>query len=294
MKKKYPDNIESWLALLTNMEIPILKVTHGKIVELQQDINNIDLRDLSVLIRHDPLLSIKLLKHQETKRSQHQVTDVTTIEKVLLMIGITGFFRSFGGSPHLEDSLGHNQAAIDACHQTCARAYFASQLADSMGKYRRDIDPNEIVTAALLHETAEIILWQIAPELMNEIKEALKSNSNIRSKDIQRRVLGCSINELQQRISSQWNLPRILSHLANEDFTEEPRVMLVQLATSIARHTELTWNSNLIQEDLKKCADFLKIEVDEAHNLVTSTALFAAKQWQWYGTQPAAARIIES
>lgn len=294
MKKKYPDNIESWLALLTNMEIPILKVTHEKIIELQQDINSIDLRDLSVLIRHDPLLSIKLLKHQENKRSQQQVTDVTTIEKVLLMIGLTGFFRAFGGSPHLEDALGHNLAAIDACHQTCARAYFASQLADSMSKYRRDIDPNEIVTAALLHETAEIILWQIAPELMNEINEALKSNSNIRSKEIQHKILGCSINELQQRLCSQWNLPRILSHLANENFSEEPRVMLVQLATSIARHTELTWNSNFIKEDLKNCADLLKIDINEAHNLITSTAIFAAKQWRWYGAQPAVARILES
>jgi len=292
MIKKYPNNIESWLALLSNLEVPILKYTHEQIIKHQQNISDIDLRDLSILIRHDPLLSLKLLKHQETKRSHSQTTDVTTIEKVLLMIGIKGFFSSFGGTRHIEDAMNRNDAAIDNCHKTCYRAYFASQIADSMGKYRRDLDPNEIVTAALLHETAEILLWQIAPELMSNIKEKLKENRNLRSKEIQNEILGCSIHELQQRLCSLWSLPKILTHLANEDYDDEPRVRLVKLATSIARHTEWSVYSDLYFEDLAKTAEFLKIDTEDVHRLVVSASLYVAKQWHWYGVQPTAARLI--
>jgi HD-like signal output (HDOD) protein len=292
MIKKYPNNIESWLSLLSNLEIPILKHTHDQIIKHQQNIDNIDLRDLSILIRHDPLLSLKLLKHQEKKRSFNQTTDITTIEKVLLMIGIKGFFNSFGGTQHIEDTIGQNSAAIEDCHKTCYRAYFASQLADSMGKYRRDLDPNEIVTAALLHETAEILLWQIVPELMINMKEKLSNNRELRSKDIQNETLGCNFNELQQRLCSLWNLPKILTHLANEDCADEPRVKLVKLATSIARHTEWSIYTDFYLKDLSNTADFLKIDEDEAHRLVVSTAIYTAKHWDWFGVQPTAARLI--
>lgn len=293
MTKKYPDSLEAWVSLIANLEIPILTATHSYILEQQKNIDTLDLRDIAILIRHDPLLSLRLLKHQENKRSQQQTADITTIEKILLMIGIAGFFRAFGNTPHLEDTLIKNAAALEACHQTCARAFFAAQLADAMGKYRRDIDPNEVVTAALLHETAEILLWQTAPELMLQIKEALKTDPTLRSKDIQKQLLGCTLNELQQQLSAQWHLPKILSHLADDAFLKEPRVKIVQLATSIARHTEWRWYSEYNMIDLEECAEFLKIDCDEAHQLIINTALFSAKQWRWYGVQPSAARLLE-
>ncbi|WP_051534847.1 HDOD domain-containing protein [Deefgea rivuli] len=293
MLKKYPNHLDAWVSLLSSVEIPILATTHEKITEQQKNIGNLDLRDIAILIRHDPLLSLKLLKHQENKRSLQQTADVTTIEKILLMIGITGFFRTFGGSPHLENMLQKNEVALHACHQTCARAFFASQLAEAMGKYRRDIDPNEIVTAALLHETAEILLWQAAPELMLEIKSAMRSDSTLRSKDIQKQILGCTVNELQQQLSKLWHLPKILVHLADEDFSDEPRVKIVQLATGIARHSEWAWNTEYNQQDLIKCADFLKISLEEAHQIIVTTAVYTAKHWRWYGVQPSIARLVE-
>jgi HD-like signal output (HDOD) protein len=293
MTKKYPNNLEAWVSLISSIEIPILKATHTYIVEQQKNINNLDLRDIAMLIRHDPLLSLRLLKLQEDQRSQLQTTDITTIEKVLLMIGIAGFFREFGNTHHLEDTLITNTTALEACHQTCARAFFASQLADAMSKYRRDIDPNEIITAALLHETAEILMWQTAPELMLEIRDALRIDPTLRSKDIQKQLLGCTLNELQQQLSDQWHLPKILSHLADDAFLKEPRVKIVQLATSIARHTEWTWHSDYNMIDLENCADFLKINCDEAHQLIVNAALLSAKQWRWYGVQPSAAKLVE-
>lgn len=292
MPNNYPRHIDSWIDLLSRLEIPILKQTNVQINKLQQNIDSIDLRDLSILIRHDPLLSLKLLKHQETKRRLTQTTDVTTIEKVLLMIGIRGFFNAFGGTHHIEDILLNKPLAIDGCHQSCYRAFFASQVADQMSKHRRDLDPNEIITAALLHETAEILLWQLAPELLSQIKDKLKKNRELRSRDVQNEILGCTLNDLQQRLCTLWNLPKILIHLASEQFENEPRVQLVKLATSIARHTEWDLKSEYYQTDIKTAAEFLEITPDEAHKLVVNAALSTAKDWEWYEVQPTAARLI--
>ena len=293
MQKKYPNNLDAWVNLICSTEIPILRSTHTKISEQQKKIDKLNLRDISILIRHDPLLCIKLFNHQETKRRLQQITDVTTIEKTLLMIGITGFFRAFGESTLLENKLAQNNEAIEACHQTCSRAFFASQLAEAMGKYRRDIDPNEVAMAALLHETAEILLWQVAPELMSEIEINMWSDSALKSKHIQKQILGCTINELQQQLSMQWRLPEILTHLVDENFFEEPRVRIVQLATAIARHSEWSWNKENNIKDLAECAYFLKISAEEAHQIIIKTSIQTAKHWIWYEVQPAAARLVE-
>ncbi|QZA81006.1 HDOD domain-containing protein [Deefgea piscis] len=293
MMQNNPKNLASWINIISHVEIPILASTKEHITKLRSNMDCIDLRDLAYVIGHDPLLSLKMLKYQVHRRSQQQVTDITNIEKVLLMIGIKEFFEIIRDCQILEEELSQNTDTLQTCLKTCARAYYAAQLAETMSKSRRDIDPKEIITAALLHETAEILLWLAAPELMLKIRDSLKNNPEIRSKSIQKEILGCTVNELQQELIIHWHLPKILLHLVDESYVNDPRVLLVLVSTSIARHTEWSWNQELNYMDIEKCAQILHISNDEAHTIIVNTALRTAKEWNWYQVETAAARIIE-
>ncbi len=288
-----PRSVSSWINTLSQIDIPILASTREHITKLRSNMECIDLRDLAFIIRHDPLLSLKMLKHQALRRSHQQTTDITSIEKVLLMIGVKEFFEIIRDCTILEEELSKNADILQTCLKTCARAYYAAQLAETMSKFRRDIDPKEIITAALLHETAEILLWLAAPGLMLKIRDTLKNNPEIRSKTTQKEVLGCTVNELQQELITHWHLPKIMLHLINESDTNDPRVILVLTSTSIARHTEWSWNQELNHIDTEKLARILHISNDEAHAIIVNTALKIAKEWRWYQIETAAARIIE-
>ncbi|WP_288841756.1 HDOD domain-containing protein [uncultured Deefgea sp.] len=293
MMQNNPKSATSWINTISQIDIPILASTREHITKLRSNMECIDLRDLAFVIGHDPLLSLKMLKHQAVRRSPQQTTDITNIEKVLLMIGVKEFFEIIRDCTILEEELSKNTDTLQICLKTCARAYYAAQLAETMSKFRRDIDPKEIITAALLHETAEVLLWLAAPELMLEIRDTLKNNPEIRSKTTQKKVLGCTVNELQQELITHWHLPKILLHLIDESYINDPRVILVLTSTSIARHTEWSWNQELNYIDIEKSAKLLQISNDEAHTVIVNTALKTAKEWRWYQIETAAARIIE-
>ncbi|WP_410499735.1 HDOD domain-containing protein [Chitinibacter sp. S2-10] len=284
--------LQQWIDYLSAQPLPILAHTHEAMRDYRSRIDDIGLHEIGQLIRHDPLLTLNVLRYLETNRKSSQLTDVTTIERVLLMIGVSGFFRLFGALPNLEEQ--GQKVMIDGAHRTCSRAFLAGRIAEMLSEYRRDIDPNEVMTAALLHDTAEILLWLSIPLQMLDMQLKLQSDPTLRSKDVQRQLLGCKINQIQQGLVIKWALPRTLLHLMDDGFAEEPRVYIVNLAVGMARHLESGWDSPYFLDDLKNCAAMFNREFDEMYARIRHVALDAARHWYWYGVEPAAARLINA
>jgi HD-like signal output (HDOD) protein len=293
LKKPLPD-LDSWVEHFSRLEIPVLQHTLVEIRAMRDRFDDIGIRDITRLVKHDPLLSMRLMHYLEARRRSAQVTDVTTLDRVLLMIGMSGFFRVFGSSPVLEEVLASCEPASLRCRRACARAYFAAQIAETIANRHYDISPDEVIGAALLHDCAEILLWVAAPELAYEVLKMLRANPGMRSKAAQKAVLGITLHDLQLALVKAWHLPKLLQQLLDESLIDDPRVRIVQVATSLARHLDNGWHDAGLPDDYQDMADLTGLTPEDAALQVRTIALKVAREWQWFETTPVAARLVES
>ncbi|NHQ88314.1 HDOD domain-containing protein [Iodobacter sp. HSC-16F04] len=284
-------SLNDWLIKLSNIEIPAMQYTLDQMSHLHSKSDDISIRDLSLLIRHDPLLTLKLIRYQQRQRRAVQMKDVNTIEHVLLMIGMGGFFREFGSTQAVETQLQQQPDALVGIRKIISRSYLAARIAESLSSQRHDVDPIEVTTASLLHDLAEILLWLSAPALAQKITHYLLKNPGSRSHEAQKLILGFTINELQTELALHWHLPSLLTHLMDERHTDEPRVRTVSIATSAARHLANHWQDPALPDDYQNIADLLSIEPEHAYALVRNVCIKAGHEWEWFSVLPVATQI---
>ena len=287
-------NLQSWTIHFSQQEVPILGYTKKCIGELYEKFDSTNIKDIAQLVRHDPLLSLRIIRHLESHRHSSQVTDVTTIGKVLLMIGLGGFFRSFSHAVTLEEKLSQYPSALQGCLAVCSRAHLAAKIAEGIAIKRSDLDPDEVTTAALLHNTAEILLWMEAPQLATEIKEKLTQTPGLRSRDAQQSTLGISLHDLHLTLIHAWHLPKLMHHLLDDHFADEPRVKTVTTAIALARHLGNGWSDPALHDDYKNVAQLLNIDIESSYRYVQQLCLKAAHEWEWFGIKPVACDLIHT
>lgn len=287
-------NIQSWINHFSRQEIPILRASQEQIRQLHDKLDEVDIRDITQLIRHDPLLSLRLVRYLESHRHSRQITDVTTLDRVLLMIGLEGFFRSFGHSLILESQLAAYPDALAGCRHVCSRAYLAARIAEVIAMRRHDLDPKEITTAVLLHNTAEIMLWVEAPVLATRVAKLLHDTPGMRSRDAQRQVLGITLHELHLGLLQAWRMPQLMQHLLDERFAQEPRVQTALVATSTARHLSNSWDDPGLPDDFLNIGHLTGIAPDAACLLIQNLSIEVAREWRWYGVMPAACTLVQT
>jgi len=287
-------NLPSWIDHFSRQDIPVLAYSLERMREMKDKLDDIDIRDIATLIRHDPLLSLRLVRYLESRRHNSQITDVTTLDRILLMIGTSGFFHAFSHSQPLEVQLADYPEAVEGCKRVCSRAYLSARIAEAIATKRHDLDPAELTTAVLLHNTAEILLWVEAPTLANEIASLLKRNPGMRSRDAQKQVLGITLHELHLGLLQAWRLPKLMQHLLDERFANEPRVRSVSIATSLARHLVNSWFDPGLPDDFLNMANLIGTTPEAAYHLIQKIALAVAGEWEWYGIPPVAAMLAQA
>jgi len=282
-------SLEAWVAHLADCGLPILHHTVTQLQALQGRVDEISLHDIAQPINQDALLTLQVIRHLQHHRQSSQTTDVNTVERVLLMIGARGFLRHFGHLPTLETQLAPHPSALAGVRRMLARAAFATRIAERIAARRHDVDPAEVVTATLLHDTAEILLWLQAPLLAAQIEQLLARQPGLRSRDAQRQVLGHTLFEIQIELVRRWRLPSLLAHLMDERQLTEPRVRLVMASTALSRHLAHGWYDPALPDDYQAVADLTQLNAESAYALVREAALLAATAWHGYQTLPALA-----
>lgn len=279
-------SLESWVNHLADCELPILHHTQRQLQALQGRVDDISLHDIAGPINRDALLSLQVIRHLQRNRQHSQITDVNTVERVLLMIGARGFLRQFGNALTVEAQLAQHADALNGVQRMLSRAALAARIAEHIAAKRHDIDPAEVITATLLHDTAEILLWLQAPQLAMSIERLMQQNTRLRSRDAQRSVLGYTLFEIQLGLVRRWRLPTLLAHLMDERQLTEPRVRLVMISTALSRHLSRGWYDPALPDDYHAVADLTQLSMDSAYALVRDAALQTAPHWHGYDALP--------
>ncbi len=287
MTSELPRSETEWVRAWGGAAIPVLRRTVEELERLREDEDRVVARDISRVVMHDPMFALRLLRLLQDRRREGRGAEITTIEHALMMLGVSPFFAQFADLPTVEDSLRDDAKALEGLRWVIQRSHFAARYAADWAGMRDDIESDEVMVAALMHDLAEVLLWCFAPAAALRIQSLLQADPALRSGAAQRSVLGCTLIELQLALVSEWKLPELLQSLMNDMHADHPRATNVMLAINLARHSAKGWDNPALPDDYAAIGRFLNLpeeEVIERIRRVTQQA--AAGDRSWYGTDP--------
>jgi HD-like signal output (HDOD) protein len=259
LDKRPPRDLAAWLSQITSEEIPVLRQTVRRLDEARQNIDRVGGRQITDIVLQDPLLAVRVLAYIQSVGSRRLRGDITNIAGAVMMLGVEPFFRAFDRPQTLEGRLGPQPAALLGVLQVVLRTQRAARYAHEWAFARHDMNVEEVALAALLHDTAEILVWCTAPELALEMRQRQHADRSLRSGVVQQAVLGFPLAELQLALCHAWHLPELLVTMMDDGNAQLPRVRNVKLAVDLARHTADGWTDPAITDDLSAVQGLLHI-----------------------------------
>lgn len=275
-------DLASWVRQLGEAELPVLAQTTLELERLREAEDRVMARDIARVLQHDPMFTLRVLGYLQAHRSRRRTSDITTVDHALMMLGVSPFFAQFKDLPTLQDRLATHPDALLGLLQVMRRAHHAALQARDWAQLRHDVDGEEIMVAAMLHDLAEMLLWCHAPQAALQIRQRLTDEPGMRSATAQREVLGFTLAQLQHELCALWQLPVLLQLLMDDTQSNHPRVRNVVLAVNLARHAAHDWNDPALPDDFQAVATLLDMPLPDATERVRQIAAQAARADAWY------------
>lgn len=265
-----PRKLSEWVDFLTAAEIPVLKQTARNISKLQQDAQHMNARSFAQIVKNDPLMTVKMLRYLQSHKQLAQKHDVIEIEQIALMIGLEKTLEKVAPEPLVEEILSQsgNMAALVHLLKTTHRANMAAGYAFDWAVRLHDLHYEEIRTATLLHDIAEMLMWCFSPKEMLQIKTSQTNDKTLRSVIAQQNILGFTLNQLQVELARKWRLPELLIALTDDKNKTQQRVRNVILAVNLARHSANGWDDAALPDDYEDIAKLLHLQASEVMIIV--------------------------
>lgn len=268
-EKPHNEKLNRWVDQLSNVEIPVLRQTARKLSKLSEDIENQTPRSIAQVIKADPFMVVKLMRYLQLHKHRIQDHEIVEVEQALLMLGLEGALKKVPPEPLIEDVLiREHRAALVYLLKVTQRSITASNYAFDWAVRLHDLHFEEVRIAALLHDIAEMLMWCFAPKEMLLIKSMQTKDKTLRSHQVQQKVLGFALHELQLALAVRWKLPELLVCLINHDECEQQRVRNVFLAVDLARHCANGWNDAALPDDYAAIAKLLHLKPEEVMQIV--------------------------
>lgn len=256
------DSIEAYVDFFSSQELPVLRHTGRELDELRPDEDSVGGRRVAAVILGDPLMAMRVITFLEGRRRKSQNHDITTIDRAIMMMGVSPFFRAFSHLPTIEDHLRLHPRALLGLLKVINRARRAAHLARDWAIVRHDLDVEEITLGALLREATEILCWSFAPKLSLDVQAMQRADHRLRTVSAQRAVFGYSAHEIQRELIQRWNMPELLSSLLDDSHADNPRVQNIVLAGTLARHSADGWDDPALPDDFDAITRLLHIGIE--------------------------------
>ncbi len=282
-------NLDSWVAFLSQAEIPVLRSTVGELARLERNQDSITPREITGVILRDPMLTLRVLRYLHEFRRDSQATEITTVGHAVMMLGIAPFFRHFRDMKVVDEVLAERQDALEGFMGVVNRARHAALHAREWAAQCHDIESDEVIVAALLHDVAEMLLWCLAPGPSTQISEMMQRDRTLRSAAAQESALGFRLFDLQLALVKRWHLPVLLQALMDDQHANQRRVRIVALAAALARHSANGWDDAALADDYAAIQRLLALSRHGTMERIRRVALMAIRDLDWHGVrQPAA------
>jgi HD-like signal output (HDOD) protein len=284
-------SLNDWVRSLSSAKIPVLRSSIEELEKLRPKQDSLAPREVSQAVLRDPLLTLTVLRFSQSRLTRRQPTEVTTVQNALMMHGLTSFFRETRDLVPLQQQLASNPRALEGAMAVISRAIHAASYARNFAALRHDVDSDEVVTSALLHDLAELLLWCVVPNAAMQIEHMIHHQRGLRSASAQRVCLGFTVVDLQLALSREWRLPAHLTSLMDDQHTDHPRTRTVARSVAIARHSANGWYDPALPDDHNELQKLVNLPPDQIQRWVRQSAMQAARLWRYTGVRPSAAWI---
>lgn len=281
--------LAQWVERLSTANVPVLRSTIEALNQLRRNEEALTPRELSQIVLQDPLMALRALRYSQSRVTRRQVTEITTIEHILMMFGLQGFFDSCRELQAIEDVLAPHPMALKGVRGVISRAHHAAHYARAVAGLRFDVEIDEIVISALLHDLAELMLWSVAPTTAMQLEHMVSHTPGLRSVQAQRLALGFTLVDLELVLARSWNLPKLVQLLLDDSHAENPRVLSVTLSVALARHSAHGWYDPALPHDFKEIGNLVHSQADQVLGRIRWAGVHAARDWEKFGVRPALA-----
>ncbi|MBV8665703.1 MAG: HDOD domain-containing protein [Burkholderiaceae bacterium] len=259
-------SLDSWVQYLSENEIPVLRQTVRSMAAARANIDMVNGREISSLVLNDPMMTLRVFAYIRPFHGKRVLQEITTVAHATMMLGVEPFFRHFEHLTEIENVLKPHPQAMLRLLQVIRRAQRAARYAYIWATWRVDLNIEEVTVAALLHDTAEIMMLCFAPQQAMQIYALQQADHHMRSATAQERILGFPLRDLQQALCKHWQLPELLLNLIDDGKADIPRVKNVKLAADLARHSANGWDDPALPDDYTAIEALLNISHEDLMN----------------------------
>ena len=280
-------SMEEWINKVGDTPIPVLAHTITELINRCKE--DVPIQDIVGLVETDPGLTVQLIRTCSTSSQSSLRAEVTSAQQALMMLGVQKLKKLPDTLPTVEKKL--PEPARQHLLKTFACAYHAARQATEWAKLRRDMMPDEVSAASLLHFLGEMVLSIYAPELLDKI-EKMRVEDHIASEEAQYIVLGFTHDQLSLEIARRWNLPSLVIEALHAENAQHPRAYSIMLAVQLARHAAIDWYNRKTFHLQEQAAKWLNQPLRELIKETHQLAIEVAHESEFYNINPAAARLL--
>ncbi|STQ91248.1 HDOD domain-containing protein [Iodobacter fluviatilis] len=232
----------AWLAYWARRGLPVLQSSREQLLLALRRADRVSPSDLADIVLKDPLLTAQALRYINQRQKSSLAADITTINGIVMLMGVAPFIEHFTRLPVLEDVLQGHPRTIARIHKCIADTRFTAKMAREFAGERYDAHLDEIFISALLSRMPEML------ELLAHDSDP----SAPHGKDHAHALLAA------------WSLPQSLSALLSQE-TENmlPRQSLQYATLQLAHLLDRGWWQPGVAEALNAMAEILNTSVDD-------------------------------
>jgi len=252
------NRLDHWTTQLANAALPPLEESRQQVDSLLGSRTSSN-ADLQQVIARDPGFALALF------RTLHQLPNaprepVSTLSHALSLLG-TG--QVSGAASRLPEPglypMGEPRRALLAGY---ARAGHAADYVVSWARTLGLSNTEELATAALFSELAELLLWSRGTREMEQ-RQLLIERGQSRAR-AELTLFGFELDQLSRALAERWGLPPLVVQSLQPSGAFQQRSLMVMLAAALARESHLDWYSEATRELLELVAELTRTSLDRA------------------------------
>ena len=279
--------VDSWVKRITESEMPIFGRTVQEVISVSEDDISSALQ-LGQVVLKDAAMTARILKLANSAHYNATGQKFSTISRAIMMLGFDTV-RSMCLSITLIDSLVHGIHREQLIKQM-ARSLHAATQAQEIAQQCSEGKNEDVFIATLLLHIGDLAFWCFADSKGEELHEAL-INTDKAPEQVQKEVLGFTMNELSQGLAHSWGLSDLLKQTLEKPTSSNPRSRAITLSHQLAEAVEDGWDSQEVKTITTSISSLIGSSAKKTTELLHDTATKAAEITAYYGAK-AIAKVI--